>query len=93
MNKLAENFTATSMYSQCDPSGNQYLLFDLYAEYHRKDNLLSLSGQNIIVNGHKSLHCSTVGWQFCCQWKDGSTSWGEMFVMKESHPIRTVKYA
>jgi hypothetical protein len=35
---------------------------------------------------------STIGWQVCCQWKDGSTSWENLADLKESHPFETVEY-
>jgi hypothetical protein len=27
---------------------------------------------------------NTIGWQICCQWKDGSTSWENLSALKES---------
>jgi hypothetical protein len=36
---------------------------------------------------------STIGWQVCCQWKDGSTSWENLADLKESHPLEINKYA
>jgi hypothetical protein len=36
---------------------------------------------------------STIGWQVCCQWNDGSTSWENLADLKESHPLDTTKYA
>ncbi len=35
---------------------------------------------------------STIGWQVCCQWKDGSTSWKNLADLKESHPLWTAEY-
>jgi hypothetical protein len=39
------------------------------------------------------MKCSTIGWQLCCQWKDGSTSWDNLADLKESHPLETAEYA
>jgi hypothetical protein len=39
------------------------------------------------------MKCSTIGWQVCCQWKDGSTSWENLADLKESHPLETAEYA
>jgi hypothetical protein len=39
------------------------------------------------------MKCSTIGWQVCCQWKDGSTSWEALANLKESHPLETAEYA
>jgi hypothetical protein len=36
---------------------------------------------------------NTVGWQLCCQWKDGLSSWEKLSDLKESHPLETAKYA
>jgi hypothetical protein len=36
---------------------------------------------------------NTVGWQLCCQWKDGSSSWEKLSNLKELHPLETAKYA
>jgi hypothetical protein len=39
------------------------------------------------------MKCSTIGWQICCQWKDGSTSWENLADLKDSHPLETAEYA
>jgi hypothetical protein len=39
------------------------------------------------------MNCSTIGWQVCCQLKDGSTSWENLADLKESHPLETAEYA
>jgi hypothetical protein len=36
---------------------------------------------------------STIGWQVCCQWKNGSTSWKNLADLKDSHPLETAEYA
>jgi hypothetical protein len=36
---------------------------------------------------------NTIGWQICCQWKDGSTSWENLSDLKSSHPLETAEYA
>jgi hypothetical protein len=39
------------------------------------------------------MKCSTIGWQVCCQWKDGSTSWENLADLKDSPPLKTAEYA
>jgi hypothetical protein len=39
------------------------------------------------------MKCSTISWQVCCQWKDGSTSCENLADLKESHPLETSEYA
>ena len=36
---------------------------------------------------------NTLGWQLCCQWKDGLLSWEKLSDLKESHPLETAEYA
>jgi len=42
------------------------------------------------------IHCkrkSSAGWQLCCQWKDGSTSWQNLRDLKDTYPIQVAEYA
>jgi hypothetical protein len=36
---------------------------------------------------------ATIGWQLCCQWRDGSTSWQDLLLRKELRPIQMAKFA
>jgi hypothetical protein len=55
---------------------------------------VKLSDQKTVrADGKTYLKHSTIGWQLCCQWKDGSTSWENLADLKESHPIETAEYA
>ncbi len=39
------------------------------------------------------MHCNTLGWHICCQWKDGSKSWEKLSNLKESCPLQVTEYA
>ena len=43
--------------------------------------------------GKKQLKRTTVGWDLCVQWKDGSTSWEKLSDLKECYPVQTAEYA
>jgi hypothetical protein len=52
------------------------------------------SDQKVVQPDRRThLKRSTIGWQVCCQWKDGSISWKNLADLKESHPIETAEYA
>jgi hypothetical protein len=52
------------------------------------------SDQKVVrPDGRTHLTRCTIGWQVCCQWKDGSTSWENLADLKESHPIEIAEYA
>ncbi len=81
---------AESLYLQCDPNGNQYVLLEEIVDHERPPTAMKLSDQkNVRANGKTYLKCYTLGWQLCCQWTDGSMSWENLADLKKSHPIET----
>jgi hypothetical protein len=92
--ELSANLIAKSLYSQCDPDGNQYFLLEGIIDHRRLDHAIRLSDQKSVrPDGRTYLQRSTVGWQLCCQWKDGFTSWETLTNLKQSHLLETAKYA
>ncbi len=82
------------MYAQCNPDGNQYVLLDSIIDHRRLDTVLRPPDQkNVRPDRRTYIKRSTIGWQVCCQWKDGSTSWENLADLKESHPFETAEYA
>jgi hypothetical protein len=92
--ELAANVIAEAVYAQCDADGNQYVLLDAIV-YYRKDPSVAVARDNqvSIVNGKKIVKCSTRGYELCCEWKDGSTSWQKLADLKESHPLQVAEFA
>ena len=92
--ELTANAIAQNMYAQCDPEGNKYVLLDSLVDFRRSKSALTHADQKVTKqNGRTFLRRSTVGWQLCAQWKDGSTSWEKLSDLKESHPVETAEYA
>ena len=91
---LNANMIAEAIYAQCDPDGNQYILLDALIDHRHNHKAVQLADQTVITADGKSYRRkSTAGWQICCRWKDGSTSWQNLCSLKESHPIETAEYA
>jgi hypothetical protein len=91
---LNANLIAEAMYVQCDPDGNQYVLLDSIIDHRRLVTAITPSDQKVVrPDGLTYMKRSTIGWQVCCQWKDGSTSWENLADLKESHPLETAEYA
>jgi len=92
--ELTANLIAQAMYTQCDADGNQYMLLSQLVD-HRKDNTAITVADQIVRrdNGRTYKRRTTTGWQLCCQWADGSTTWENLSDLKESHPIETSEYA
>ena len=93
ISELAANVIAENLYAQCDPEGNQYILLEGLVDYRRNDTATTLIDQRTIHNGRPSVKKNTIGWQICCQWRDGSTSWEHLRDLKESHPVETAEFA
>jgi hypothetical protein len=92
--ELTANVIAESMYSQCDIEGNQYLLLDIFVDFRKSDKALTIPQQESVDHaGRVRRRMTTAGWQLCCQWRDGSTSWESLKLLKESHPIETAEFA
>ena len=82
------------MYSQCDLEGNQYLILDTFVDYRKTDKALTLEKQCVTdASGRVRRKKTCAGWQICCQWRDGSTSWQELNLLRNSHPVETAEYA
>ena len=93
MNELVATIIAESMYAQCDVNWNEYLLLKAFIDHRKNDSALSVEDQKVIIKGQETLRKSTAGWDICCKWKDGSTSWEKLFNRKELHPIQVAIYA
>jgi hypothetical protein len=86
--ELAANVIAEMLYAQCDEDGNEYVFLDSIVDYRcNTDVTLSCHTQVKVVDGKKMVARSTRGWELCCAWKDGITSWQKLSDLKESHPL------
>eukprot|EP00804_Cyclotella_cryptica_P009986 CCRYP_015410-RA/>CCRYP_015410-RA protein AED:0.07 eAED:-0.02 QI:0/0/0/0.66/0.5/0.66/3/0/553 len=92
--ELAANVIAEAVYAQCDADSNQYVLLDAIVDY-RKDPSVAVAwkDQVSVVDGKKTVKRSTKGWELCCEWKDGSTSWQKLSDLKDSHPLQVAEFA
>ena len=67
------------MYSQCDPGGHTYVLFDSLTDLRQITSALCYSYQIVLKSDERTfLHRSTSGWQLYVLWKDRSTSRGKL---------------
>ncbi len=91
--ELTANLIAESMYSQCDLEGNQYLLLDTFVDYRKTDKALTIEQTSTDASGRVRRKKTCAGWQLCCQWRDGLTSWQDVALLGNSHPIEVAEYA
>ena len=95
MAEYSVNVIAENLFSQCNASGNQFILMDTIVDHNmdghtiKKANMYKQSPR-----GSCNQQCkrTTKGWHQCVQWKNGSTSWERLSNLKESYPIKVAKY-
>ena len=94
VSELTANVIAESMYAMCDPDGHKVMLFDCITDFRSNENALSRDDQKFVTpNGRTHYKRSTKGWDLCCLWKDGTTSWEKLSDLKECYPVQTAEYA
>ena len=65
--ELTANVIAESMYAGCNSDMNEYLLLDVLVDYQTDTKAISLSDQQITVQGRPVTWKTTRGWHICCQ--------------------------
>ncbi|KAL7474925.1 LOW QUALITY PROTEIN: hypothetical protein ACHAW6_000868, partial [Cyclotella cf. meneghiniana] len=69
-------------------------MLDAIVDFRKNpDVAISWNNQVKIITGKKVVSHSTRGWELCCEWKDGSTSWQKLSDLKESHPLQVAEFA
>jgi len=87
------NIIAEHICSQVDGEGyTQHVLNEIVD--HKKDSTTVSKEDGTITTkaGRKLPRQATKGWQFLCQWNDGTTSWHPLKDVKESHLLQVAQY-
>ena len=88
------NTLVEAMMAECDEEGKKYLLLESILD-HRKDStaLSKREGTYKTATGQYRKKRTTRGWKFLVQWKDGSTDWIPLSVLKETNVLELSEYA
>ncbi len=74
--ELNENLISEAIYVQYDMDKDQYVLLDSIVDCRGLDMAIQSAEQtDDRHDGCTNMTGNTIGWQMCCQWKDGLTSW------------------
>jgi len=91
--QYAANVIAENVLSQVDSAGHHYQLLDGIDNHQRLGNAISKANAYVTTKrGVRRLRQTTIGWRFHCNWKDGTSSWVSLKVLKESNPIEVAEY-
>jgi hypothetical protein len=86
------NLIAENIYAQTDDEGHTIYLLDEIVDHRKRANALNIKEGYYELHGQKKSKITTRGWEFCVQWKDGSTSWVPLKLLKESNPVEVADY-
>lgn len=92
--ELTANVIAQTMYANCDAEGNEYLLLDSILDWRKTDEYIAPDQQRVTgEDGKVYVRRSTQGVELCCKWRDESTSFQPLSLLKESHPVEVAEFA
>jgi hypothetical protein len=91
--KYSANVIAENMWAQCNIDGNQYQLLDAIIDHKKDGHAVHRADSFVIINNRRHMKKTTMGWQLCIQWKDGTTSWERLADLKVINPIEAAEYA
>ena len=91
--KYAANIIAENLWSQVDDEGSTYLMLDEITDHRKMENAVEKGDEYITTKrGNRKLRKTTIGWEICVLWKDGSQQWISLKDLKESNPIEVADY-
>jgi hypothetical protein len=92
--EFSANTIAKCLYSQVDPEGHNYALFDKVVDWRRDDDAVA-DHEFLQISHNGNIHqCRTTkGYKLCVKWKDGSTSWESLEDLKESYPVQVADFS
>jgi hypothetical protein len=76
------------MYAQRDEQGNQFIMLQSIVGHKTDGHALEHADTYIKVVSNTQIRKTTKGWNFCVEWKDGTTSWERLADPKESQLAR-----
>ena len=92
--KYAANIIAENVLTNCDSEGHYSTQMSCIVDHKRDGSAVSMEHKYIkSKNGQSKLRQTTVGWSFQIKWKDGTSDWVPLKILKESNPVDIAEYA
>ena len=91
---MTANAIESNLFSQVDQYGQHFLLFNAVID-SRNDGTQIKEGESFIhrYNKNKRMIDTTKGWEFCIQWKYGSSTWNQVKDVNDSFIVQLAEYA
>ena len=94
MKRYSANVIAENILQQVDGSGyHSHTLAGVVEARKGKSALGEKSAFTYGKNGQRKLRQTTMGWELKVKWRDGTTQWMPLKVLKESNPVEVAEFA
>eukprot|EP00956_Cyclotella_meneghiniana_P034439 scaffold104886_cov86-Cyclotella_meneghiniana.AAC.1 len=91
--EYAANVIAENILKQVDSMGRQSHVMDGIVGHRKTAQAITKENAFIVTKrGQKKLRQTTIGWDFEVQWKDGTSQWVPLKLLKESNPVDVAEY-
>ena len=91
---ITENRVSESIFQQCDPYGNGFLLFNHILDNKSTEDVIYKDEGFIRRKHHNPERCkNTIGWELLVKWDNSPTRWGRLSDINESYLNDTTNYA
>ena len=91
---IAANIIAENLLSQVDEEGHRQMMLSDIFDHRKSDSAIPMSeGTFKTHTGATRRKITTLGWEICVLWKDGSTDWVALKDLKQSYPVHIAEYA
>ena len=92
--EYSSNVIAENLYNHVDDNGNSHTLLSAIID-HEVDRTVAIPKDESFheSNNIRRRRVTTKGWKIKVEWKDGTSSWIPMNILKESNPVELAEYA
>ena len=93
-NEYSANVLLENLYQQIDDDGYSHQILSSIID-HECDDTVAIHKDNGTYesNGTKKRKITTKGWKIKVEWKNGSSTWVPLRIVKDSNPIEMAEYA
>ena len=92
--KYAANIIAENILVNCDSEGHYSSQMSCIVDHKCDGTAVKMEDKFIkSKNGQMKLRQTTIGWNFHIKWKDGTSDWVPLKILKESNPVDIAEYA
>ena len=91
--ELSANAIVENLWAQCDRDGFMYQILYKIIDHCTNGQVISIDYAYIDNPSDRKLCKTKIGWELCCQWRNGEKSRVNLKYIKELYPLEISEYA